>query len=379
MSSSEDMQSRQSRTTLASLRDDIADVDRALLALLRRRMALAAEVGRVKHAAGAPIFVPEVGDRVLTRAREHAAACGVSAEVMESIFDAVIRGSIERQHRVGVEIERTSGSRLLIIGGAGNMGAWFAHFAKLLGHSIDIVDPSLRNLPPEDGSFARLDQIDDLDVYQAILVSVPLARTATVLADVVDRAPQGTVVEIASIKDHLTPTLESAARTGVTVTSLHPMFGPGKSIYEPLTFVLACRDDPQVERARIADWLRHPYSHLVPVPFSHHDRLMGWLLGLGHLTGMLFGSALTDAGLSNAELRACASTTYERQVETALSVLDEDPDLYFEIQRLNPHRGEVYRAARNALDTLVDTVESDDRDAFHKRLGEARALLRDDR
>lgn len=379
MTDSNDKKDGKTRASLGTLRDDIADVDRALLALLRRRMALAAEVGRVKHAAGAPIFVPEVGDRVLTRAREHAAACGVSAEVMESIFDAVIRGSIERQHRVGVEIERTSGSRLLIIGGAGNMGAWFAHFSKLLGHGVDIVDPSLRNLPPQDGAFARLEQIDDLDIYEAILVSVPLAATSAVLGEVVRRRPRGTVVEIASIKDHLTPTLTEAAEIGVTVTSLHPMFGPGKSIYEPLTFVLACRDDPQVERTRIADWLRHPYTHLVPVPFSHHDRLMGWLLGLGHLSGMLFGSALTDAGLSNAELRACASTTYERQVETALSVLDEDPDLYFEIQRLNPHRGEVYRAARNALDALVETVESNDRDGFHKRLSEARALLRDDR
>lgn len=364
---------------LAALRDEIADVDRALLELLRRRMALAAKVGRVKHAAAAPIFVPEVGDRVLTRAREHAAACGVSTEVMESIFEAVIRGSIERQHRVGVELESTSGSRLLILGGAGNMGAWFAHFAKLLGHGVDLVDPSLRNLPPCDGVFARLEDIADLDPYEAILIAVPLAATRDVLASVVARRPAGVVVEIASIKDHLSPVLEAATAAGVQVASLHPMFGPGKSIYESLTFVLAYRDDPQVEQARVVGWLRHPYSHLVPVPFAHHDRLMGWLLGLAHLAGMVFGSALTSAGLSIAELRACASTTYDRQVQTALSVLDENPDLYYEIQRLNPHRGEVYRATRAALDALISAVESDDREAFRSRLTAAREMLRADR
>lgn len=363
---------------LDTLRSEIADVDRGLIELLRRRMTLAAEVGRVKHAAGEPIFVPEVNDTVLTRAREHATACGVSSEVMEAIFGAVMRGSVERQHRVGVEMQASTGSRILVIGGAGNMGGWLCHFASLLGHQVDVVDPSYRKLPPGNGRYGSLDELSDLDDYEALLVSVPMRRTAEVLSGLIARRPRGLVVEVASIKDHLRPILEQADDAEVTVASLHPMFGPGKSVYENLTFVLACRDDPQAEQERVAAWLRHPYTQLVPVPFAHHDRLMGWLLGLAHLSGMLFGSALTHAGLSAAELRSCASTTYNRQVATALSVIDEDPDLYFDIQQLNPHRGEVYRAAREALDGLVETVNGDDREQFRTLLTTARQLLRVD-
>jgi len=369
-----DAQRSQDRA-LGDLRDQIADVDRSLIELLRRRMTLAAEVGRVKHGAGTPILVPEVNDRVLTRAREHAAACGVSSEVMASIFSAVIRGSVERQHRVGIEMQASSGHRLLVLGGAGNMGAWFCHFAALLGHAVEVVDPAMRSLPPQIGRHGSLDEVTDLDTFEVILVSVPLGTTASVLGELVAKRPRGLLVEIASIKDHLRPVLERAAASGVCTASLHPMFGPGKSVYEPLTFVLAYRDDPASEQQRIAAWLRHPYTHLVPVPFAHHDRLMGWLLGLAHLSGMLFGSALTHAGLSVEELRACASTTYDRQVATALSVLDEDPDLYFDIQRLNPHRGEVYRAARQALDALANTVEDGARERFRELLTSARQLL----
>ncbi len=363
---------------LASLRGEIADVDRGLIELLRRRMTLAAEVGRVKHAAGEPIFVPEVNDSVLTRAREHAAACGVSSEVMEAIFGAVMRGSVERQHRVGVETQASTGSRILVIGGAGNMGGWLSQFTALLGHEVDVLDPSYRTLPAEAGRYSALDELSDLDAYEALLVSVPMRRTEAVLSSLIDRKPRGLVVEVASIKDHLRPVLDQADRADVAVASLHPMFGPSKSVYENLTFVLACRNDPQAEQERVTAWLRHPYTQLVPVPFAHHDRLMGWLLGLAHLSGMLFGNALTHAGLSAAELRACASTTYNRQVATALSVIDEDPDLYFDIQQLNPHRGEVYRAAREALDGLVGTVEGDDREAFRSLLTTARQLLRVD-
>ena len=374
----EDSASQPARTSaeeLTELRESIAEVDRSLLELLHRRMHLAAEVGRVKAGQGQPIMVPEVHHRVLTRARQHADACGVSEEVMESIFKAVMRGSIERQHRVGVAVRAEEGSRLLVLGGAGDMGRWFQNFAHLLGHRIDIVDPAMASLPPAPGRYASLTDVSDLDVYEAIIVSVPLGRTPEVLVELIALAPRGLIIEIASIKDDLAPVLEQARQAGLRVSSLHPMFGPRKSPYEPLTFVVAYAEDPQQERLQVEEWIRHPYTHLVPVPFHHHDRLMGWLLGFAHLSGMLFGCALTRSGLGAEELKACASTTYNRQTSAALHVLGEDPDLYFDIQNLNPHRGEVYRAAAEALGELVEAVQDGDRERFRTILSAARHFL----
>ncbi len=366
---------RQISDQLSDLRESIAEVDRSLLELLRRRMDLAAEVGRVKLSAGKPILVPEVHDRVLTRARQHAESCGVSGEVMEKIFDAVMRGSIERQHRVGVAMRAEGAGRLLILGGAGDMGNWFRGFARLLGHPVDIVDPAMQPLPRVQGRFGSLAEVEDLDSYQAIVVSVPLGRTAEVLDELIEIRPKALVIEIASIKDELRSTLDRGREAGLRISSLHPMFGPRKSPYEPLTFVLAYRDDPHLEQGWLENWIRHPYTHLVPVPFDHHDRLMGWLLGFAHLSGMLFGCALTHSGLGAEELEACASTSYNRQSSAARHVVMEDPDLYFDIQRLNPHRGDVYRAAREALNELVDSVEDGDRESFRDVLGSARKFL----
>lgn len=360
---------------LGELRESIAEVDRSLLELLHRRMDLAAEVGRVKLGTGQPILVPEVHNRVLTRARQHADACGVSEEVLESIFKAVMRGSIERQHRVGVAMRAEGGSRLLILGGAGDMGVWFHNFANLLGHPVDIVDPAMKPLPEVSGRYGKLEDIADLGRYDAIIVSVPLARTSEVLEQLIERRPEALVIEIASIKDDLLPVLERGSEAGLRITSLHPMFGPRQSPYESLTFTLAYRQDPRLEQEWLTNWLRHPYTHLVPVPFDHHDRLMGWLLGFAHLLGMLFGSALTRSGLGVDELRACASTSYNRQASAALHVLGEDPDLYYDIQRLNPHRGDVYIAARDALDQLIDSVQNDDRESFRDLLSTARQFL----
>jgi chorismate mutase/prephenate dehydrogenase len=360
---------------LSTLRDAISDVDRALLELLRRRMELAAEVGYLKASSTAPIVVRDIEDRVLTRARQYAEACGVSEGVMEGVFQAIIRGSVERQHRVGIALREQRGEPMLIVGGAGGMGSWFRGFLEIAGHSVELIDPAFAGLPPSPGRFARLEEVPDLDRYAAIWVAVPLARTPEVVGHLVDRTPRGVVIELASIKDPLAEVLARSRDSGVQVIALHPMFGPGKSFYEPLTFVLAAHRDADEERRQLERLLQHPYTKLVTVPFSHHDRLMGWLLGLAHMTNILFGSALTRSGIDPAELHACASTTFTRQAATALSVLAEDPELYLDIQHLNPHRHEVYAAMGEALAQLEALVETRDREGFRRTLSTARGTL----
>ncbi|MEM8933439.1 MAG: chorismate mutase, partial [Acidobacteriota bacterium] len=190
----EDAEAQQVVEELGQLREQIAEVDRSLLELLHRRMDLAERVGRVKHEAGRPIVVPEVHGRVLTRARQHADACGVSEEVMESIFDAVMRGSVERQHRLGVALEAGTDERMLIVGGRGNMGIWLEDFLQRLGHPVDIVDTALKGLPTAEGRFGTLDEIDNLDDYRAIWVSVPLGHMPDVLEQVVELRPKAQII-----------------------------------------------------------------------------------------------------------------------------------------------------------------------------------------
>ena len=257
------------------------------------------------------------------------------------------------------------------------MGRWFASFLRLVGHRVGSCDPVFASPRSGSGRFASLAAIPDLDAYDYVLVSTPLRRTPEILDAVVERHPRrATVVEIASIKSGLAPALREASRRGVRVISIHPMFGPGKSPYEALTFVLAHQGDPAGEKRSVEMLLRHPYTSVIPMPFAHHDRLMGWLLGLAHLTGILFGAALARSGLTADELQACASTTFMRQAATALSILAEDPALYLDIQRLNPHRDEVYAATRDALEEITQRVAEGDLPQFRRTLERARKCLR---
>ena len=337
---------------LAALRDSLADIDRALLELLRRRMDLAAEVGRIK-----------------------AEACGVSPEVMEGVYKAILQGSVERQYRVGIAMRQKRGERMLIVGGAGGMGSWFRSFFALAGHEVDIVDPAMAGVPAVPGLFSRLADVGDLDRYAAIVVSAPLRGTPEVLSEIVERRPRGAVIEVTSIKSHLVSTLERARELGVRVHALHPMFGPAKSVYETLTFVLAAQGDLQEERGQMEEFIRHPFTHLVVVPFPQHDRLMGWLLGLAHLSNLLFGAAVTHSGIDPDDLHNCASATFTRHAANALLVLNSNPDLYLDIQTLNPHRHEVYAAIHEALAAVERLVAEHDREGFQELMSAARHAL----
>ncbi len=68
---------------LTALRDQIDEVDKALLSLLAKRLELVAEVGEVKSQYGLPIYVPEREAAMLASRREEAAALGVPPDLIE--------------------------------------------------------------------------------------------------------------------------------------------------------------------------------------------------------------------------------------------------------------------------------------------------------
>ncbi len=362
---------------LARVREQIAEVDRGILELFRRRLELAAEAGRAKAREGRPVVAREVEEQVLGRARRYAVACGVSEESLEKVFRAVIQASVERQYREGLPLRAAKKGRTLVVGGAGGMGSWLRGLLELAGHRVEVCDPAVGELPGEEGVFSKVADVPDLDAYEAIVLAVPLRDTPAVLAEVVRRRPRGRVVEVASIKTPLAPVLAEADQLGVEVLCLHPMFGPGKHMNEDLPIVVAVRGGRSFAEVRPAleEWLDHPYVRLVPLPFESHDVLMAWLLGLSHLSGIVFASALSWSSLSPELLFRCASTTFRRQAEGALSILGEDPDLYLDIQHANPHRRQVYEALRAAIDELEAAVEACDRADFEAIVARARAAL----
>src|SRR5688572_32012302 len=129
--------------TLEELRKRLSEVDREVIGLVAARQKIVAEIGSHKILNSVPTRDYEREREVLKGAETHARALGLEPELAEQLMQLLIRASLTHQEQRRVAAGTSgAGKRVLIIGGAGKMGAWFAHFLSSQGFAIEIADPS---------------------------------------------------------------------------------------------------------------------------------------------------------------------------------------------------------------------------------------------
>ena len=108
---------------LTALRDQIDEVDKALLSLLAKRLELVAEVGEVKSKYGLPIYVPEREASMLASRRKEAAALGVPPDLIEDVLRRVMRESYSSENDKGFKTLCPSLRPVVIVGGVAGIDA----------------------------------------------------------------------------------------------------------------------------------------------------------------------------------------------------------------------------------------------------------------
>jgi chorismate mutase/prephenate dehydrogenase len=355
---------------LEALRRRIRNLDAALLALAAERMELARDIGQAKRAAGVPLRDFEVEKRVLERAAEGAHDLGLAPELARGLMRALIDEACRVQ-----EVDRSAAfsgaaETILVIGGRGKMGRWFARFFATQGHRVRLHDRV-----PDDGEFPDApDLLSGLDGATLALVAVPLERVAATLEEIAAARYRGTVCDIASLKGHLGPAMARARAAGLAVTSIHPMFGPGaRTLADRVICLCDCGVPAATEH--VAALFRDTAVTLVPLSFERHDRIAAYVLGLSHLVNLVFARALGASGLTQEELSAVGSSTFQAQLATTASVAGDNPDLYYAIQKLNAATPRVHTDLARALDDFRVWIADGDRAHFTEAMAEARRWL----
>jgi chorismate mutase/prephenate dehydrogenase len=342
--------------TLDTLRDRIRVLDLELLSRAAERVRLARQVGEIKRRQNLPIVDFAQEKVVIDRARAAAAAEGLDPGVAAELLDGLIRASVTAQDEDSLRTAAVgAGQRAVVVGGAGRMGRWIGRFLSAQGYWLATLDPAA---PPDESERARL----ALPTADLIVCSTPPAATAALYAGWC-ASPPGVVVDIASIKTPLVEAIRRLRQAGGRVASIHPMFGPSALLLRGADVVVCDTGDPGASAA-VERLFQPTTAHIVRLPLADHDRIMADLLSLAHVTAIAFALALPETE------HPVHSTTFRALEALAAAVVRESPDVYYEIQAMNPHSAAALERLRAALDRIIAAVTARDAGGFGALLSE---------
>lgn len=361
--------------SLDDLRRRINGIDDELLALVAERKRLSGEVARVKRSTSRATRDFEREREVILAARTKASDLGVAPDLAEELMRLLIRSSLTTQEQLSVVAKGMGGGRrVLVIGGAGKMGRWFAEFLATQGFAVEVADPS--------GAPAGFPHVSDWRqtdlTHDYIICATPLSVTDAILRDLALRRPPGVVLDVGSLKSPLRAGLMALKSHGVRVTSIHPMFGPDTQLLSGRHVIFVDLGHAEaLEKAR--ELFSPTMAEQVVMSLDEHDRLIAYVLGLSHAVNIAFFTALAESGEAAPRLVKLASTTFDSQLDVATRVAQESPELYYEIQSLNDYGAESLEALAKAVERIRTAILSQDHDAFIALMNRGRDYLEDRR
>jgi len=335
---------------LDDLRDEIRQRDNEIIRLISERTELAKKVGEYKRENGLPVRNIPVEERVIARYIEDGSSYGLSPEVMKAVSSALIKEAVDAEASLPIPMKP---KKVAIIGGAGKMGAWTADFLKESGHEIMIIDPACDN-------GLTINDCKDSDI---IIVSVPIHLTYSILTKLDSICRKDTLIfDLTSLKTPLIGRLKNMAKER-KVCSIHPMFGPSAtSLYGRNLIICDCGNKEAIEEVKELFDDRGGNIRIMDV--EQHDQYMSYVLGLTHAVNIALFTVLERSGFTFQDLKTVSSTTFNKGLDTNMSVASEDPMLYYEIQHMNAHRDEMWDLFSQTVEELKKDSLSDDPEGF---------------
>ncbi len=355
---------------LDELRTNLSSVDSRLIELIAERQQLAGEIGRAKQSTGRATRDFEREKDVLEMARQEAESLSIDPNVAEEVMRALIRSSLTSQERDRVVAEgKGNGRRVLVIGGAGKMGGWFVDFFTSQGFATTVADIGVDNAANQfsDWQDAGVD-------YDVIVVATPLAVSGRILSELADRKPAGLIFDIGSLKTPLRDGLQRLKDAGCRVASLHPMFGPETELLSARHLIFVDAGSAEATAAAKELFSATMVDEL-DMDLDDHDRLIAYVLGLSHALNIAFFTALANSGEAAPKLAKLSSTTFDAQLLVAALVAQDNPYLYFEIQKLNKFGLAPLEALCESSEKIKQLVASGDESGFVDLMQKGREYL----
>jgi chorismate mutase / prephenate dehydrogenase len=345
------------KAALDELRQQIDNLDQQLVEVLAQRQRVVQRVAEVKRQHDLPTFHPAREENLISARRAQATQAGLDPDYVEDLFRTMMRHSRVGQLSTLSRRSVRPGAKVLIVGGRGKMGSFFATWFRQSDYEVRILDRD------------DWDQVRTLAAkVDLCLLAVPIAVTPSVARRIGPELPARCVLaDITSLKRK--PVEAMLKAHAGPVVGLHPLFGPATVTMDKQIVV--------VSPGRHLDQCQWPLDQLslwgnvlVETPAAEHDDIMGIVQALRHFATFTFGQFLYSRRVPIPRTLELSSPIYRLELAMVGRLFAQDPALYAEIVFATPERLALLKDYIESLQRNLDLVERGDKAEFIARFRE---------
>lgn len=229
--------------------------------------------------------------------------------------------------------------KILIIGGTGEMGQWFATFFKKRGYEVWISGRSGKvEVAERLGVHFTAEPDIVIPTCDIVMISVPINITPTIIEQTAPKMKTGgLLMDLTSLKKKPVEAMKKYVPQDVEFLGTHPMFGPSIPSLQGQTFILT-----PVE-GRCEQWFDHIFNLLSEEEASieiitpdEHDHFVSIVQGLTHFAYITIGATMQKLDFDVKGSRRFMSPVYDIMLDFVGRILGQNPGLYALIQMENP-------------------------------------------
>jgi chorismate mutase / prephenate dehydrogenase len=336
------------------LRTRIDEIDSQILFLLAQRQAQVEKVVKLKKEHHIPVYHPAREEDLISTLRLQADRANLDPDFMEDLYRVILRQSrVKQTGQMETKGIRQDG-RILIIGGAGQMGNFFASLFHKSGYEVRILtEKNWANAK----SLCR-----DIDLA---LVCVPIEKTCDVIEQIAPfLAPETILADLTSIKAR--PVEKMMDVHPGPVIGIHPLFGPtSESLDKQIVVVTPGRAQNKCQW--LLDQMNLWGAIIVQSSANEHDEIMEIVQALRHFATFSFGQFLYERQARIERTLEFSSPIYRLELGMVGRLFAQDASLYSEIIFATKKRRGLLKDYIASLNEHLEMLEANDKDLFIKK------------
>ncbi len=263
--------------------------------------------------------------------------------------------------------------RILIVGGAGEFGSFYARLFSKNGFKVSICDKD----EAAGETFCKKNNIKwnknctNLKEFDTVIVCIPNKAAPKVIEKIGPKLGKGALlVDFCSVKTEAVKELKKLSKLDLELASIHPMHGPRvKTIVGRPIVCIPIKQGKKLEE--IEKFFAKKGSKIILSTAKEHDRLLSIVQGLTHYSQFISAAVLKNLCTDLKESVKFGSPNYHLFLSLMSRVILQNPELYSQIQMGNKENKKIWKLFREKSEEFEKICNKNDSEKLKKKIIES--------